>query len=282
MHRSRILLPVLIFVLVNSARSQYYYQDLVSLRNNHEHYQLMKKERVTKVTAKSVEASGEVTEGFRVEQTFNSSFSQLRSLTQLPGAAPSTTINYYNSRGLLYRTVDSNQSVVNVYEYGYDSLDRVVAITNTGRATDDKARTVESHLWSYRENGAPARMLRVRNGADTIEYRFISDEKGRVTEEEAASSNGGVHKIFYYYDDADRLSDVVRFQATQGRLIPDYTFSYDNSGRLAEMMVVQQSGRDYLIWRYAYGSAGLKEKEACYTRQKRLAGTVEYSYGFRK
>jgi hypothetical protein len=276
------LLIVFVFTLTNALKGQYYYQDLVMLGNNNEQFRLMKKERVTKVTAKSVEATGEVTEGFVMEQTFNASYSQLRSTTQVPGSMPSTLVNYYNGQGLLYRTVDSNANVVNVYEYKYDSLNRIAAITNAGRATDDKVKTIETHVWLYGDNGAPSRMLRVRNGSDTLEVSFTSNDKGQVTEERSVVPAGTNHMIYYYYDDQGRISDVVRFQEQLGRLIPDYTFTYDEAGRLKEMMVVQQSGKDYLIWRYMYGSSGLKEKEACFTRDKRLAGTVEYSYGFKK
>jgi YD repeat-containing protein len=266
----------------SSLMAQFYYQDILTNRSNHDQFQLFRKARVTRMTGKSVEGSGEVTEGFIMEQSFNSSYSQVKTTTQVPGGSKTTLVNYYNGQGYLYRTVDSNDNSTTVYDYKYNEKGELAAIVNTGKSSADKVKSTESHNWYYNDRGVPEKMLRIREGTDTKEVRFVADDKGRVTEEQVFSRNMPGSKVYYYYDDAGRLTDIVRYQEKLGKLIPDYTFDYSDNGRLSEMMVVQQGGKDYLTWKYQYNEQGLKQKESCFTKQKRLAGSVEYSYEMKK
>ncbi|HEX5667441.1 MAG TPA: hypothetical protein VFX73_01490 [Chitinophagaceae bacterium] len=283
MQKTAVLLVFSLFALTPVLLGQYYYQDIISNKNNNDHYQLMKKERVTKVHIKSLESTGEATEGFNMEQWFNNSYTQLKTTTQTPASKErSVMINYYNLQGYLYRTVDSSENAITVYEYGYNPEGKLVSILNTSRSAEDKLKTTESHTWIYTDKGFPEKMIRVRENADTMEIRLLTDEKGNVSEEQSFRKGVAGDKVYYYYNDAGKLTDIVRYQDKLDKLIPDYTFDYSPDGKLTEMMVVQQSGKDYLIWKYDYNSNGLKKREAAYTRQKRLAGSVEYSYEMKK
>jgi hypothetical protein len=170
---------------------------------------------------------------------------------------------------------------VTLYEYQYNDSGALVKLSSSSRAVTEKIRYTETHDWQYGLNGLPEKMLRVRS-FDTLEVWLKPDEKGNVAEEEHFRKGVPVNKIYYYYDDGGRLTDIVRFQERLGRLIPDYIFSYNVEGRLSEMMVVQNSGRNYLTWTYSYNTNGLKKREACYDRQKKLLGSIEYSYSSRK
>lgn len=277
------LLPLLFLILAFQARSQYYYRDILSNKQNHDQFQLMKKEKIIRVNVKSIEPSGEVTEGFSMEQSFNNSFTQLKTTTQVPGIqSKSVLVNYYNQQGYLYRTVDSGDNAITVYEYGYDPEGKLVSILNTSRSAADKVKISETHTWFYNSKGIPEKMLRVRENSDTMEIRLVSDEKGQVTEEQSVHKGVAGDRIYYYYDPNGKLTDIVRYQDRLGKLIPDYTFDYTSDGKLSEMMVVQESGKDYLVWKYEYNSNGLKKKESCFTKQKKLAGAMEYSYEMKK
>lgn len=282
MYRNSICLLLALFAGVVSVHAQYYYQDIVLNKYNHNQFLQAKKARVTRMTGKSMEGNGEPTEGFLMEQVFNGSYSQVKTTTQLPRGPKTVLVNYYNGQGYLYRTVDSSEASVTVYDYKYTDQGLLSAIVNTGRSEADKVKSTESHQWMYNEQGIPVKMLRIREGTDTMELRFVLDDKGRVAEEQSFSRGVPGGRVYYYYDDGGRLTDIVRFQEKLGRLIPDYTFDYLEDGRLSEMMVVQQGGKDYLTWRYQYNELGLKAKESCLTRQKRLAGSVEYSYETKK
>ena len=88
--------------------------------------------------------------------------------------------------------------------------------------------------------------------------------------------------MYYYYDTENRLTDIVRYYDKLGKLLPDYTFDYYPDGRVSEMRTTQGGGADYFIWKYAYTETGLKSKELCYNKQKKLVGRVEYAYESRK
>jgi YD repeat-containing protein len=283
MQKTAVLFVFFLFALSSMLQGQYYYQDIISNKNNNDQFQLMKKEKVTKVHIKSLESTGETTEGFSMEQSFNNSYTQLKTTTQIPGAKErSVLINYYNLQGYLYRTVDSSENAITVYEYGYDTEGKLVSILNTSRSAEDKLKTTESHTWIYSDKGFPEKMIRVRENADTMEIRLLADKNGNVGEEQSFRKGIAGDKVYYYYNENGKLTDIVRYQDKLGKLIPDYTFDYSPEGNLSEMMVVQQSGKDYLVWKYEYNSNGLKKREAAYNRQKRLAGSVEYSYEMKK
>jgi hypothetical protein len=215
-----------------------------------------------------------------IEQAYNSSYSQLKTRTSTNTSTSSIT-NYYNAQGQLYRTVDSSENAITSYDYQYQG-EKINTITSTSVAAGEKQKTIETHTWFYDEQGKPVRMLRVRDQRDSSEIRLTLDEKGQVAEEQVFRKNIPGEKIYYYYDDGGRLTDVVRYQDKLGKLIPDHTFDYDSNGKLVNMMVVQNSGMDYVNWRYEYDPRGLLTRESCFSRQKKLVGKVEYSYEFKR
>jgi hypothetical protein len=145
-------------------------------------------------------------EGFSMEQSFNNSYTQLKTTTQVPGAKEkSVMVNYYNQQGHLYRTVDSSENAITIYEYGYSTEGKMVTIVNTSRSSEDKLKATESHSWSYNEKGFPEKMIRVRENADTMEIRLVVDEKGNVTEEQSIRKGVAGDKVYYYYDVPKRL-----------------------------------------------------------------------------
>jgi YD repeat-containing protein len=269
--------------LLQTARGQFYYKDLVTHRQNLDQYQLMRKARVAQVTLTSFEGNGERTEDFSCEQSFNNSYSQLKTLARAPISGQSITINQYNTTtGLIYRTVDSSAASVSIYDYAYDSLGRLAEIRNSSGATGEKSRSVEVHQWTYDASGHPLRMLKLKDQSDSTLVTFKLDAQGNVTDE--ITTHRGVERdhVYYYYDDKNRLTDLVRYNERLKKLVPDYYFNYDDEGRISEMVTLQGGSQDRLDWRYAYDEKGLKTAEKCYDRNKTLLGRIEYSYNFRK
>ena len=192
----------------------------------------------------------------------------------------SSMTNYYNAQGQLYRTVDSSENAITTYEYQYQD-NKLLVVNSSSIPPGEKQKTVETHTWLYDAEGRPDKMIRTREG-DTLELQFTKDAKGLVNQEQVFRKSVGGEKIYYYYDEQGMLSDVVRYQDKLGKLIPDYTFDYDGSGRISAKMVVQNGGKDYVTWRYEYNANGLVTKESCYDKQKKLVGKVEYSYEMKK
>lgn len=276
-----IIIASAILISGTEARGQFYYNDLVMNRQGNEKHQLYRKLKVVSITIRSsagTDAQG--SEPLILEQSYSSGYHQLR--TRNPsGISPSTITNHYNAQGLLYRTVDSSTNAISVYDYKYEGS-RLSSVTSTGYVPGEQQKAVETHAWAFNGEGCPTRMVRSRKGFDSSDIRFTCDERGLVTEEQAYRRGAIVDKVYYYHDEKGRLTDVVRYREKLGKLIPDYTFDYNDQGQLKEMMVVQNGGMDYQTWTYEYDTQGLPVRESCFSRQRKLIGTVEYRYEMKR
>jgi len=150
-------------------------------------------------------------------------------------------------------------------------------VTDTG----DSIYVNEVHQWFYNDQGKPLRMLRILNNNDTTEVRFTLDEKGNVTEELPFVKKVSGEKTYYYYDDKNRMTDIVRFNTKARRLLPDYMFEYTEKNQVSQKITtLSMMDLGYLIWRYVYDDKGLKTKEASFNKDKVMTGKIEYSYRF--
>jgi hypothetical protein len=280
--KSYILILFPLICTLQESKGQYYYRDLMSIAQNHRQHQVLKANKVNRITLYSFEASGEPTENFTCEQTLNNNFTQVKTLTNSQLSGKSLLTNYFNSVGQLYRSVDSSSESINTYLYEYDSIGRLMRIINSASAYGDKSKSNESHDWIYDPSGRPEKMIKIKDNQDTSEVVFKVDNKGNVIEEESFRKSISQEKVYYYYDSLNRLTDIVRYNDKAKKLLPDYLFDYSPNNQITQMVTVQNGGIDYLTWRYAYDEKGLKTSERCYNKQKQLVGRIEYKYEVRK
>lgn len=271
------------FLLTNQrSRAQFYYKDLIIHQGNLQQYQLHKNKRVQSISINSFEDNGDKSKGFMFNQLYNASWSQLKTIAEIENSGRNVVINFYNSQGLLYRTTDSSNGNYTVYEYGYDSLSRLVQIQNYTLAIGDKNRSSEIHNWFYDLQGIPEKMERIRDKSDTMIYAFKKDSLGNIIEEQGFHKKVPGEKTYYYYDAGNKLTDIVRYNKRSSKLIPDYMFDYDEKGMLMQMVNIPEGGGQSITWIYKYNEQGLKEEESCYLAQKKLAGRMAYQYVFKK
>lgn len=276
-------LPILICIIIpSSPKAQYYYKDIIVSQQNLDQFRQAKTNRVTNVTLRSFESDGRPTEDFICSQSYNSGYSQVKTYSSAPLTGESTFIAYFNGQGFIYKSVDSSKESVVVYQYEFDSTGKLAVISTSSAGYGDKTRETETHRWYYNSRGKPEKMIKIKNDNDTSNVKFTFDEKGNVAEEETFWRGQSQDKVYYYYDDQNRLTDVVRYNIHAKKLLPDYMFEYDAQNRLIQMINVQGGGIDYLTWQYAYNEKGLKRKETCTNKQKQLLGSIEYSYEYKK
>ena len=259
--------------------AQYYYKDQVATREIISKFQVYKQNKVNTVKLNSFQGTVPVTEGFVCEQKLSSSKNQLVTYTRTADAGESYLTAVYNQQGLLIKTVDSTENAVSTSTYRYNSDNKVTELNIHTRAKDNSSQTSEKHSWQYNTAGQPEKMMRIRNGGDTTLVSFVVDEKGNVIEEESVRKGVSQGKVFYYYDEKNRLTDVVRYNVKARRLLPDYIFEYEDDD-LSTMTIVPEGSDDYQKWYYTYDENGLKQVDFCYNKRNELLGKIEYSYEF--
>ncbi|HET9825775.1 MAG TPA: hypothetical protein VFP87_10585 [Chitinophagaceae bacterium] len=277
-----IFFAVIILTTSFSSTAQYYYKDIVGTQDINRMISLY---RANKVVA--VEATGFDGDGVK-----NSDFSEThnyfpdRDVLRISSRNKTSIDNQYyrfDTKGLLSSISDTSSAGVSTTTYTYDSKNNPVIIKNTVTDSEDSINQDEVHQWFYDAQGRPARMLRVVNSNDTTDVRFTLDDKGNVIEELPFIKKVSREKTYYYYDEKNRLTDIVRYNVKARRLLPDYVFTYSEKNQVVQKITTLSTmGLGYLIWRYAFDDKGLKTKEATFNRDKAMTGKIEYSYSFGK
>lgn len=280
MHLNKILrllsLPTLLICSLPAA-AQYYYKDILVVDQTNKTQKLYAQEKVTKVTLESFEPDNRKSSDLRASQTLGDNFRKLITVTQTSVSSVSTMTSLFDDNGRLAEVTDSTAGNISKTIYTYSPEGNLERLVITTRSLRDAFEKVEEHIWKYDNKGVPQRMLRIL-GKDTIQVQIITDNAGRVIEEKTKRTERRIESVYYYYNDAGLISDIVRFNARAGRLLPDYMFEYDEKGRLVQMINVPNAGGNYLTWLYSYDEAGLKSKELAVDKQKQLMGRIEYRY----
>ncbi len=269
---------LLLVMLTSLCSAQYYYKDLIVTAQTASQWQRYKDNKVRSVSLASFEANGQPSEGFQGQQDMGD-LSRIVTHTQTAATPESWIFAYYSPGGWPTRIVDTSDTYRSVSAYTYDAQGRLTAIINTSTETDNHLKDEEQHLWQYDANGKPTGMLKIKGGNDTTFVRFVKDEKGNIAEEHATRNHSDLPTVFYYYDAAGHLTDIVRYNQKARRLLPDYLFEYEGD-KMTTMLVVPAGSSDYQKWYYQYDANGLKTKETCYNKQKQLMGRIEYTYKY--
>jgi hypothetical protein len=274
----------LVFVLASTrTTAQFYYKDILSTQETGTRQQLYKTNQVRKVKVRNYNPDGSENKDFVCEQSLDPSFSSLVTVTAAASTASSTLTSFFDASTRLVRSVDSSADAVTTTTYTYGPTGKLLSIRSEGRgALSDTAHhgptSVEVHNWEYGATGQPTGMLDIKNGTDTTWVSIKTDAQGTVTDELTYRQGSPQQHYYYYYDDAHHLTDIVRYNAQLERMVPDYMFEYDETGKVDQMLINQLLDNNYLVWRYQYDASGLRAKELCYDKSKQLLGSIGYEY----
>lgn len=272
----RINLALLLLTFFTSVHSQYYYKDIVLTKQLADKQKLYREQKVKTVSYLSFDADKQPIEGFSCKQEVNPSFSQVLTTTTTSLSGTSENTNYFDAKGLLIKSIDTTDGNKTVTDYTYAADGKIATITSVSNSPG-QFNMKEQHIWSYNAQGKPEKMVKIKNSNDTTYISFVLDEKSNVAEEKSLHKKQALPTVYYYYDDQNRLTDVVRYNNRAKRLLPDYIFEYENN-RLSTMLVAEEGSSDYQKWYYSYDEDGLKIQDACYSKTKQLIGRVEYEY----
>jgi len=271
-------LPFLFLLLFYfAANSQYYYKDIVAAADISRLMKIYSANNIKKITAKGITPEGSPSSEFSEVGEVNGT--TLKVITNNNKAISTLKFNF-NDRGQLVNSVDSAINVKSTSTYTYDANGKITAISNSATDADSSGdfSQTEVHQYIYKD-GKLDKMWRIINKADSLEVRFVTDEHGNVIEERNFRRGVLADPIYYYYDDRNRLTDIVRFNYKANRLLPDYLFEYDDNDRVIQK-ITTTSGNNlgYLTWRYLFDEKGLKTKEALFNKDKQLQGRIDYFY----
>jgi len=260
-----------------AANSQYYYKDIVAAADITRLMKTYSANNIKNITAKGITPEGRPSSEFSEVGEVNGTTLKV---TTNNNKAISTLKFNFNDRGQLINSVDSAINVKSISTYSYDANGKIISISNSATDADSSGdfSQTEIHQYIYKD-GKLDKMWRIINKTDSLEVRFVTDEHGNVIEERNFRRGVLADPIYYYYDDRNRLTDIVRFNYKANRLLPDYLFEYDDNDRVIQK-ITTTSGNNlgYLTWRYLFDEKGLKTKEALFNKDKQLQGRIDYSY----
>ncbi|HLX93188.1 MAG TPA: hypothetical protein VKR32_16000 [Puia sp.] len=277
----KISIKIILFVLPTQlCNAQYYYKDILATKEAVEKQRQYKVSNVRSVDVISTDAEERPEEGFVCRQQVAPDFLETDTYTKSRFNPESYQMTFFDSRGYIIKTVDTSQKYYSTTEYQFDMVGRLLKITNTSTETDNHFNDIEEHLWQYDPSGRPSKLLKVKNGTDTTYFHFVMDDKGDITEEHGVHEGEPLPTIYYYYNNSNQLTDIVRFNAAANRLLPDYIFTYNGHDAVASMVMVPEGSTNYQRWAYQYDDKGLRTEEICFDKQRQILGKIHYSYHF--
>lgn len=267
---------VLMLIYSSPANAQFYFRDIISNKLLLAEMALYKEKKIRKIKIRSFEDDGSESEGFFCEKRLSKDYEKTEFLTNSNVSGSSLFTSYFNDKGKLEKTKDSSSISVTINTYTYDDAGRILSILSSIKSSDDDFNTelLEEHIYTYNNRNLPNKMTRVRNHTDSTLFLFGEDEQHNISIEKDSKNAG---KYYYYYDNKNRLTDIVHFNEYKQKLLPDYLFEYDQLDQLIQMTATEEGGSDYNVWRYSYKD-GLRSNEQCYSKERKLLGTIQYEY----
>lgn len=264
--------------------AQYYYNDIIGTRETNQQMKTYQANKVRTVSATGYDKQGVKSNDFSEFHEVRENGTALRS-SSFAGLNKTVVYSRFDNQGRIISAVDSSSAAQSTTHYEYDAAGRVIKIQNTVTDPANDFSQTETHSWFYNASGKPEKMWRViisgGSTADSLEVRFIADENGNTAEERTFRKGIETGYLYYYYDDKNRLTDVVRYNSKLKKLLPDMMFEYDDYDRVIQKITPTSSIKlGYLIWRYVFDGKGLKSKEALFNDDKQMTGKIEYAYVF--
>ena len=240
----------------------------------------MKAAGVKKVTISRYDNYDQLQNDLKIEQSFSKDFSSLESKTITSDRIRPLLLKSTYADNRIIKSEDTHDSVKTIVNYAYNAmglLDNIISYTND---TTISSQSLETHQWFYNERGRLIYMLKIKKKRDTTKVALVYDKDSLITEENWFKKGKVLETYYYYYNDKNQLSDIVRFNNRAKRLLPDYLFEYDATGNVQSMTQVPAGNSNYMIWQYIYNDKGLKQQDNCFTKQRQLIGKMKYEYEY--
>jgi hypothetical protein len=262
-----------------SLQAQYYYSDILGGKDIQTQISTLIQYKVNKVSVTAFDAGNEEIEDFILYQQINRDKKTLTTYSKSNLSDASILETGYNEQHLPIYVLDSSEGASTRTSYQYDAMGRVKVLESVSIQSEQQENVVsEKRIYTYNTNGVPETMLRIKGNRDTMQVNFIATDNGLPGEEQWIRAGKKVETWYYYYDEQNRLTDIVRFSAAAKKMLPDYLFGYDETGNISSRISVQPDTGDFRIWLYSYDSRGLKKEGIVKNRSRQPEGKMVYTY----
>ncbi|MDE3125865.1 MAG: hypothetical protein KGK14_10145 [Bacteroidota bacterium] len=269
---------VIIFLLsTHLAKSQFYYNDIIAANQSQKNYLQLKAQKIKSLDVASFDEQNEPVNNFSLQQSFSNNWNKMIINSKDAKGEKSILITTYKNN-LVMNTFERTNQIETITNYTYDTNKHVILIETITKDSVYKYQNTEKHIWNYSLNGRPINMLKIKNNKDTTVVHFTFDEHGNVAEEKWIRFGNLIETYYYYYDEANLLTDIVRYNRNVKKLLPDYLFEYNPQQQLISMTQVSPNSNSYLVWHYSYNADGLKEEDVCRNKENQLVAKFKYIY----
>lgn len=261
------------------ARAQYYYYDILANLANQKNYTLLQQEKIKKVTVNAFGNDGEVIDDFILYQEIDPSKKTITTFSKSNQSDASILQTFFNESNKPSLVIDSSAGATTRTRFIYGPNGLLESMQSQSIQLEQKENVVnEERKYTYNQNGAPDTMVRIIGATDTMLVRFTLAENGLPGEEQWFKAGKKIENWFYYYDGEGNLTDIVRYNAAAGQLLPDYLFGYDALGNMTQKVTVMPDTKTFRIWQFAYNEKGLKTEEKVLNRQRQQEGRLVFLY----
>jgi hypothetical protein len=272
----RLILGFAIVFMIKSAAGQFYYKDIIANLQSSVDLNTLKAEKVKEVGVTSLEQDGIPSEGFFCKKEISKNYTKVEVITQTATSYKSFFTSIYTNEGLLISSSDSSEVLVTNTTYVYDNNNNITSMKSSTHFLEEESldEIYEEHYYTYNEKNIPVKLVVVKNKKDSVTHLFNTDESGNVAVEKNTLT-GDIY--YYYYDNKNRLTEIVHKYQNRKTSTTDYIFQYNRSSQITQMKVAEQEGAYYFTWKYIY-DGNLRSTELCYSKEGKLMGNIEYKY----
>lgn len=261
------------------ANAQYFYNDILLAAQNKTHFEKLVRSKVKTVTVKAYQNDGEEIDDFVLRQEIDLGAATLTTYSKTTFSDASILKTTFNKNRMPVTVLDSAEGASSTTRYTYNPAGQIISLSSVSVQPEQQENIVtEVRNYQYNAKGMAEKMIRIKNGTDTMTIVFTEAENGLPGEETWYRGEKKIETWFYYYDDKNRLTDIVRFNALAKKMLPEYLFGYDEKNNLASKVTVQPGTGQLRIWQYKYNAAGLKTEEIVLNKQRQQEGKMAYIY----
>lgn len=261
------------------ASAQYYYNDIFVAQDNQKNISKLVRYKISNITIKALDPDGSEAINFYLNQKVDVAGKTITTFSKSVFSDASILETRFNTAFQPVSVLDSSDGASTRTSYNYDAAGLLQTMQSTSVQIEQKENVAnELRQYRYSKKGIPVEMIRTKDGRDTIRVTFMPSENDLPGEEQWYKDGKKIETWYYYYDEQNNLTDIVRYNSAADKMLPDYLFGFDAQGNMTSKVTVQPVTGAFRIWQYIYNTRGLKTQEIALNKDRKEEGKLVYTY----